>query len=113
MVWFTSILMGAIYALAGVFVKHYPELLSGYNTMSAERKKFVDIAALGRFSTRLLYIVAGLSLMGPPAWLLGADETIAVGLTVFIPIPVLLVGWLWGWWKYDAKLHKLEKNKKQ
>ncbi len=106
MVWFSCLLMAGIYAGVGVFVKHYPELLSGYTTMSAERKERVDIRALGRYCTRLMYLLALLSCAGLVVRAFGAAKETAVAWTVFLPIPVLVAGWIWGWRKYDKKFLK-------
>ena len=50
--WIPAVLMAVIYSAMGRFVAHYPETKSGYSTMSAERKKYVDIQAAGRCVAR-------------------------------------------------------------
>lgn len=106
MVWFSCLLMAGIYAGVGAFIRHYPELLSGYSTMSPERREQVDICALGRYCSRLMYLLALLSCAGLVIRGFGAAKEAAVGWSVFLPIPVLIAGWVWGWRKYDKKFLK-------
>lgn len=47
---FIEIFIGFVFIICGLLVKKYPNLIAGYNTMSAEEKKKVDIK---KFSTYL------------------------------------------------------------
>ncbi|MEM7512355.1 MAG: DUF3784 domain-containing protein [Bacteroidota bacterium] len=43
---YINIGIGLFMILSGFLVKRYPNLIAGYNTMSAERKKYVNIEGL-------------------------------------------------------------------
>ena len=43
---YINIGIGLFMILIGFLVKRYPNLIAGYNTMSAERKKYVNIEGL-------------------------------------------------------------------
>lgn len=45
----TQLLGGGLLVLLGILVRFFPNLIAGYNTMSAEQKKNVDIKGLSRF----------------------------------------------------------------
>ncbi len=60
---FVETLVGAIFIICGLLVKKYPNLIAGYNTMTAEEKKNIDIK---KFSTLLhngLIITGALAIM--------------------------------------------------
>ncbi|NLN37879.1 MAG: DUF3784 domain-containing protein, partial [Bacteroidales bacterium] len=52
------LIMGLLFIGLGFLVKAYPGLIAGYNTLSPEKKKNVDIDGLSR------YIRNGLIIMG-------------------------------------------------
>lgn len=58
------LIVAGIWSLAGLLARHWPETLSGYNTMPPERRKLVDIRAAGRCVSRLLFGSAALLLVG-------------------------------------------------
>ena len=45
----TAILTGVFFILIGYIIKAYPNTIAGYNTMSRERKAYVDIEGLSSF----------------------------------------------------------------
>ena len=45
----TQLLGGGLLVLLGISVRFFPNLIAGYNTMSAEQKKNVDVKGLSRF----------------------------------------------------------------
>jgi hypothetical protein len=58
-----SVLVGLALTGAGFLVKAFPNVISGYSTLPAWRKKQFDIAGLSTFIRNGLW-VAGLSLIG-------------------------------------------------
>ena len=54
--------MGLFYIGIGFLVKSSPDLIAGYNTMSKEKKKNVDIAGLSTFMKRG-FIIMGTSMI--------------------------------------------------
>lgn len=107
--WIPAVLMAVIYSAIGRLVAHYPETLSGYNTMSSERKKYVDIEAAGRYAARFLTAAGYISLAGALAAIPGIPENWShriFGASVVIPIILLLFAAGWTSWKYDRKFLK-------
>lgn len=86
----------AIWVLAGGLVRRWPETLSGYNTMSPERRKLVDIRAAGRSVSRLLFGSAALLLVGA---LLPEPASLWTGAAALI---VLLAGAIVSAARHDA-----------
>jgi len=58
--------VGLLFAVLGVLIRYFRWywLISGYNTMSKERKKQVDIEALAYFMGNCLFLIAGLQFLG-------------------------------------------------
>lgn len=98
--------MAVIYSATGLLIKRYPETMAGYSTMSAERKKYVDIQAVGRCVARFLWAAGYVSLAGAIAAIPGIPESWGhwiFGASVAIPIVLLFFGAGWASWKYDQK----------
>lgn len=55
-----DLLVGFILITCGVLVKRFPMLISGYNTMPAEKRKNVDVEGLSSFMRRHLIIIGTL-----------------------------------------------------
>lgn len=96
--------MCSIWTLVGLFIERYPETMAGYNTMSAERKKLVDIQAAGRFLARVLFGCSVITALGIPCFALGWDGIAKA--TLLIPIPILLAGAIWSSFRHDRKYWK-------
>lgn len=58
-----AFLIGGILILCGILIKIYPNLIAGYNTMSKEEKKNVDIDGLSSFMCWSL-IILGIIIAG-------------------------------------------------
>lgn len=100
--WIALILMAGIWSGVGMLAERYPETLAGYNTLSQERKQYVDIRATGRFCARLMYACCGITLAGLPAlWFARGEAVMTVCLCV--SMAVLLAGGFAASWKYDRK----------
>jgi len=57
---FSSLLVGIILIICGFLVKEYPNLIAGYNTLSENDKKKVDIESLSSMMKRALIIIGAL-----------------------------------------------------
>ena len=104
-----ALLTAAIYYAVGRLVARYPETIAGYNTMSPERKWLVDLPATGRFLSRLLTISAVVALAGAVAalpWILAACGQWIVGISLGLPIVLIVVGAVWCSWRYDRGFMK-------
>ncbi len=99
-----SLLMAIIWGLTGLLLKHYPETLAGYNTLSAERKKQFDIQGAGRLLARVLFTCSAISALGVICIVFGWE--VAANVTLLIPIPILLIGLIWGSIRFSLKSKK-------
>jgi len=93
--------VGFLFAVLGVLIRYFKWywLISGYNTMSVERKKLVDIEALGNFMGNCLFLIAGLQLLGAYLLYINFPEASQV-----IPLAVvaLIIYMLFNAQKYDS-----------
>ena len=48
------LIIAAVLFVLGMLVRKYPNLIAGYNTMTAEQKKNVDVKGLSNFMCRSL-----------------------------------------------------------
>jgi hypothetical protein len=77
----------------GLFVKKYPRLIAGYNTMSEDELKNVDIQAVGRLMCRgFLWMAAAMVVLYFPFKLLGMETVAMVAwlAPIFVGIPIVL-----------------------
>jgi len=100
--------VAVLWALAGRFVRRWPETLAGCNTMSPERRKLVDIRAAGRCVSRSLFCGAALLLVGA---LLPSSACLWAGAAALI---VLAAGGLYGQ-RYDAarSIRRVRRDKRR
>ena len=57
---FPETLIGLLFIICGLLVKKYPNLIAGYNSMSAEEKKKIDIKKFSNFLHNGLIIIGAL-----------------------------------------------------
>ncbi|WP_341215424.1 DUF3784 domain-containing protein [uncultured Wocania sp.] len=57
---FVETLVGLIFIICGILVKKYPNLIAGYNSMSKEEKKKIDIKKFSTFLHNGLIITGAL-----------------------------------------------------
>ena len=87
----TGFFIGACFIGLGYFVGKYPDTIAGYNTMSRQRKKSVDIDGLSTFLKKILIAVGIFIIVEfPVLYLLGAEQ-IAVILMISVPIVVIII----------------------
>ena len=55
------LIIAAVLFVLGMLVRKYPNLIAGYNTMTAEQKKNVDVKGLSNFMCRSLCVIAAVS----------------------------------------------------
>jgi len=92
---------GALLFLAGYLIRYRRMyfLISGYNTMSAEKKKQVDTEGLGRFMGGCLFLMGGLMMAGMS---LVAFRMETAGLYVMLIILPVVIYLLIGAQKFDG-----------
>ena len=57
------LIIAAVLFVLGMLVRKYPNLIAGYNTMTAEQKKNVDVKGLSNFMCRSLCVIAVLMII--------------------------------------------------
>ena len=75
-----AIIFAVVWCLIALFLRHYPETMSGYNTMPKAEREKIDIQKLGRF-------VSNAMLAGIPSALLSP-------LMPTMPLYSLLLCWI-------------------
>lgn len=96
--WAPPIIQAICFLLAGMVAASNPKILSGYDLLPKRWRESTDLEALGRFSARLLYLCAVVSLLALAAM---RHET-AYAVVLCSPLPILLVGWGWYLRKYKT-----------
>lgn len=87
---FIYTLAGAFLIVCGLLVKRFPMLISGYNTMPAEKKKNVDIEGLSSFMRRHLVIIGALwALLAVVLNLTGRQKALPVIYVIYVPVYVV------------------------
>lgn len=77
-----------ILVIIGIMIKYKKAywLISGYNTMSAEKKKNVDIERLGKFTANICFIIAGLISTAELLIFIGKAPISMIAFVLIIPI---------------------------
>ena len=52
---FGALIFAVIWALIALLLRHYPETMSGYNTMPKAKREEVDIEKLGRLISNVMF----------------------------------------------------------
>ena len=82
-------LFAAIFVLLGLLVHKYPKLIAGYNTMSPERQKQVDVKGLTAFMCRTFCIIGLLVVLVYYLLLWDGIAEMAARLVSIIAVPVV------------------------
>ena len=82
-------LFAALFVLLGLLVRKYPKLIAGYNTMSPERQKLVDVKGLTTFMCRAFCIIGLLIILVYYLLLWGGMAEMAAVLVSVIAVPVV------------------------
>lgn len=82
-------LFAALFVLLGLFVRKYPKLIAGYNTMLPERQKLVDVKGLKAFMCRSFCVIGLLVLLVYYLLLWGGMAEMTAGMVSVIAVPVV------------------------
>ena len=83
----TQLLGGGLLVLLGILVRFFPNLIAGYNTMSAEQKKNVDVKGLSRFMCLSLAAIGiGWIALGMLAGNLGGEKWVLAARRMCFPL---------------------------
>ena len=82
-------LFAAIFVLLGLLVRKYPKLIAGYNTMSPERQKLVDVKGLTAFMCRAFCVIGQHIILTYNLLLWGGMAEMAAGMVSVTAVPVV------------------------
>ena len=79
--------------IIGLLIKYKKAygLISGYNTMSPEKKRNVDIEGLGRLVANLCFLLAGLILIAAALAFAGLTVLAGIGFALILPVVLYFV----------------------
>ena len=98
---FGALIFAVVWGLIALFLRHYPETMSGYNTMPREKREKVDIQKLGRFISSVMFAGVPSVLLSPLMPSVGLYSL----LLCWIPCGMLLVAGIY----VNVKKEKFEK----
>lgn len=98
---FGAVIFAVVWGLIALFLRHYPETMSGYNTMPREKRERVDIQKLGRFISSVMFAGVPSVLLSPLMPSVGLYSL----LLCWIPCGMLLVAGIY----VNVKKEKFEK----
>jgi hypothetical protein len=77
----------------GIMVKYYKAywLISGYNTMSKEKKKNVDVEGLANFMGNMTFIMAALMLLATILFMVDKEMLGGIALALFVPLSIYMI----------------------
>ena len=77
----------------GIMVKYYKAywLISGYNTMSKEKRKKVDIEGLANFTGNVCIIMGAMMLLATVMIMIGQEVLGGIIFTAFIPLSIYII----------------------
>lgn len=87
----TILITSGSFIVLGFLVKYFPNLIAGYNTMSPEKKKNVDVKGLATFMRNGM-IVMGISILaGYYLFLWLGMENIADVIILLVTVPGVII----------------------
>lgn len=88
---FPPIILTLCFLLAGRIAAVSPESLSGYDLLPRRWRESTNPETWGRFSARLLYLCAAVSLAALPL----IRHKTAYAFVLCLPLLILVAGWAW------------------
>lgn len=82
-----AIIFAVLWCLIAMLLRHYPETMAGYNTMSKAKREKIDIQKLGRFISNAMFAGIPSVLLSP----LMPSEMLYTLLLCWIPCGMLIV----------------------
>lgn len=83
--------VGGFFILLGLAAKKYPDLIAGYNTMSPQKKKEVDVEKLSLLIRNMLFTVGLIIVVGAIIIaVIGHEETV-IEITFAVSFGIMIV----------------------
>lgn len=83
---FGALFFAIVWSLIALFIRHYPETMAGYNTMSKQKREKIDIEKIGRVVSNSMFAGVPFALLAP---LMPSEELYALML-VGVPAGLLI-----------------------
>ena len=83
---FGAIIFAVVWSLIALFLRKYPETMSGYNTMPKPKREKINIERIGRLVSNTMFAGVPFALLSP----LMPSEGLFLLLLVGIPVGMLL-----------------------
>ena len=96
-----ALIFVAVWCLIALFLRHYPETMAGYNTMSKAKRENIDIQKLGRFVSNSMFAGVPSVLLSP----LMPSEGLYSLMLCWIPCGIVVVAGIY----VNVKKEKFEK----
>lgn len=96
-----AVIFVAVWCLIALFLRHYPETMSGYNTMPREKREKVDIEKIGRLVSNVMFVGVPFALLSP----LMPSAELYMLMLVGVPAAMLVVAGIY----VNVRKEKFEK----
>ena len=83
---FGAIIFAVVWSLIALFLRKYPETMSGYNTMPKPKREKINIERIGRLVSNTMFAGVPFALLSP----LMPSEGLFLLLLVGVPVGMLL-----------------------
>ena len=83
---FGAIIFAVVWSLIALFLRKYPETMSGYNTMPKPKREKINIERIGRLVSNTMFVGVPFALLSP----LMPSKELFLLLLVGIPVGMLL-----------------------
>ena len=87
MMFLGALIFAIVWCLIALFIRRYPETMSGYNTMPKAKKAKIDIEKIGRLVSNVMFAGVPLALLSP----LMPSVELCVLMLVGVPAGLLVV----------------------
>ena len=98
---FGAVIFAVVWALIALFLRHYPETMSGYNTMPKAKREKIDIEKIGCLVSNVMFAGVPSVLLSP----LMPSEKLYMLMLVGVPAAMLVVAGIY----VNVKKEKFEK----
>ena len=98
---FGAVIFAVVWGLIALFLRHYPETMSGYNTMPKAKREKIDIEKIGCLVSNVMFAGVPSVLLSP----LMPSEKLYMLMLVGVPAAMLVVAGIY----VNVKKEKFEK----
>ena len=93
---FGAVIFAVVWGLIALFLRHYPETMSGYNTMPKAKREKIDIHRLGRLVSNVMFVGVPFTLLSPlmpseklyALMLVGVPAAMLIACTIYVNVRI-------------------------